>query len=153
MKNIILLFFISIICTACFPDGSVNKPSVSWTAIDGNKAGATVKLACTYNVYFESPGSYSNANTLAAEKCRIWGYGTAKAFGGIQERCADLQCNVKIAEVVYQCIGDKKEYDLEQERKKKERAEKEEYYKKHPEKRPSIFQRVNELGKSGELNI
>ena len=144
IKNIVILSVICIVCVGCFPNNYGNKPSVSWTAIDGNKAGATVKLACTYNEYFESPGTYYSANALAEEKCRIWGYGTAKAFGGVQERCANLQCNIKIAEVVFQCIGDKKEYDLEKERKRKEYEKREEYYRKHPEKRPKFIQGIKE---------
>lgn len=150
MKPFLIPLLTLVLCSGCFPNNNTSyRPSAEWVAVDGNKAGATVKLACTYDVYLQSVGSFSSAQKIAKTKCREWGYGTAKAFGGGQERCADLQCGVKIYEVVFQCIGEKQKYDIEQEKKRKEKAAKEEYYKTHPEERPSIFKRFHEIN-SGE---
>ena len=74
IKNIPLYFLLIII------SGCAERTNVPWMAVDGNKAGATIKLSCVYNTMFEKQGSYYNANAIATSKCREWGYAKAKPF-------------------------------------------------------------------------
>jgi len=99
MKKIIFILLIPVLLQGCARH--VHK---DWMAIGGSKADASVTVGYTYNAQIEIPDAdFSQAQRVADEKCRAWGYERAEAFGGA------LTSPMNIYEVMtsakFQCIG------------------------------------------------
>lgn len=107
------LVFMSLVLALSLGAGCAKKVHKDWFAIDGSRADATVKVALTWNPQVEIPQSErEQADALAAEKCKVWGYTGAEMFGGINQRCTQMGnngfavvCYQMQAEITYQCLG------------------------------------------------
>lgn len=78
-----------------------------WTATGGSRADGTVKLSYEYGE-FEVPRIETYEGTsLAASRCKSWGYSNAEPFGGIVRTCNMLGgfsgCQRWIVTAEYQC--------------------------------------------------
>ncbi|HHT2661497.1 TPA: YecR family lipoprotein [Citrobacter freundii] len=84
------------------------------TPVGGSKADGTIRMG--YHVG-DSYGAFEKANvdlmqgqSLAAQKCRVWGYDGAEAFGGQTSQCTDpspMGCRQADVYIEYQCTGGK----------------------------------------------
>lgn len=80
-----------------------------WSAIGGSRADGTIKLSYQYN-QFEQPVVYEDqAEDLATDRCRTWGYTGAEAFGGEVQQCMQQSglggCGRWMVTKEYQCTG------------------------------------------------
>jgi len=80
-----------------------------WVATGGSRADATVRLSYEYGA-FESPQvSDAQADMLAAQRCKTWGYEGAEPFGGITQVCNLPDglggCNRWLVTKEFQCMG------------------------------------------------
>lgn len=85
---------------------SVNKP---FYATGGSRADGTVDMAYD-TAYMVTPVvNYGQAENIAAQKCRVWGYKDAESFGGKVENCYQRNgygnCLRGQVIVKYQCLG------------------------------------------------
>lgn len=111
IKNVLLLAAVG-----CALLGCAKPVQKEWFAHDGSKADGTVKMAMTWNPNTEKPQSQKEqAQRVATEKCRAWGYESAEAFGSVVSRCTQPNfsglggpCNEMLAEMNFQCRGETK---------------------------------------------
>ena len=100
----VFLLVLSVLLSGC----SVKKEMIP---LGGSKADGTVKMG--YEVgEFEKPIIDPNqAATLAAQKCKVWGYEGAEAFGGQMTTCVQpggmSGCVRSNVTVDFQCVGGK----------------------------------------------
>lgn len=76
----------------------------------GSKADGTVSMGYTYGMFENTKVDLMQAETLAARKCKTWGYDGAEAFGGQNSICAQMGpygCERTNVTVEYQCTGGK----------------------------------------------
>lgn len=80
------------------------------TPVGGSKADGTIRMGYSYGA-FETPSvDLMQAQSQAAQKCRVWGYNGAEAFGGQVSNCVDpspAACRRMDVYVEYQCTGGK----------------------------------------------
>lgn len=80
----------------------------TWTATGGSRADGTVALSYEYGL-FESPVTDDAAGlTLARQRCAVWGYSGAEAFGGVTTQCNAMGSSGCIRTLVtkqFQCTG------------------------------------------------
>ena len=76
--------------------------------ITGNRAGGTVKMGFTYDLFERPQVDGYQAGAAATQACRAWGYQGAQPFGAVMQQCvhatssgcdrwmvsADFQCTV-----------------------------------------------------------
>ena len=111
MKKMITLFLslITITLVGC----GAKQVHKDWYALDGSRADATVKVALSWNPEREIPQSdKSQADKIAEERCKAWGYSGAEIFGGASQKCTQIGytgfttlCLEAQAIVTYQCLG------------------------------------------------
>ena len=77
----------------------------------GSKADGTVRMGYTVGQFEKPVIDINQAATLAAQKCKTWGYEGAEAFGGQTSHCAQTDgwgtCVLANVSVEYQCTGGK----------------------------------------------
>lgn len=104
MKAIIMSMTFLLLLSGC----SATKKDM--IPMGGSKADGTVRMGYDYGM-FESPKvDILQAETLAAKKCKTWGYDGAEAFGGQNSICAQpgpYGCEKTNVSVEFQCIGGK----------------------------------------------
>lgn len=59
----------------------------SWSAVGGSRADGVIKLAYPISLFDNSSPSEIQGKSLAAQRCKVWGYKNAAAFGGIITQC------------------------------------------------------------------
>lgn len=80
----------------------------SWSAMGGSRADATVTLGYQYGP-FESPQITESGDELARQRCAVWGYDGAEAFGAVMQQCVSWSssgCMSTQVTKTYQCTGD-----------------------------------------------
>jgi hypothetical protein len=75
-----LLFISSTISLSC----TVNK---KFLVIDGNRAAGTVTMAYEYGLYEKPIVDWSETKRVASERCKDWGYSSAKLFDSTIQEC------------------------------------------------------------------
>lgn len=111
MPNVKNVFLLAVV--GCALLGCAKPVQKEWFAHDGSKADGTVKMAMTWNPNTEKPQSQQEqAQRVATEKCRAWGYESAEAFGSVVSRCTQqtytgfgVTCIEMLAEMNFQCLG------------------------------------------------
>lgn len=58
----------------------------SWSAIGGSRADGTIKLAYPIALFNNSAPADSGVG-MAGQRCKVWGYKSAVAFGGTTTQC------------------------------------------------------------------
>lgn len=94
--------------------GCASQQPVDWGATGGSRADATVEVGYQYNPTVTIPVTdQQQADSLADDRCRAWGYDTAEVFGVQRSQCQqtgtgiyDGQCISMWVTMQYQCIGD-----------------------------------------------
>lgn len=81
----------------------------SWEAVGGSRSDGIIKLAYPIGLFNYSAPDDFQGTALAAERCKVWGYQNATAFGGKITQCerrngfGDCLNGIVIKE--YQCTG------------------------------------------------
>lgn len=76
----------------------------------GSKADGTIRMGYTYGLFEKPVIDTVQAQNLATQKCRTWGYDGSEPFGGQTTVCAemgDLGCETNNVSIEYQCTGGK----------------------------------------------
>lgn len=80
----------------------------TWQATGGSRADGTVRLSYEFSM-FESPVvDEAQAQVLAAQRCAVWGYSGAEAFGGVTRQCTQPSssgCQTTLVTKEFQCTG------------------------------------------------
>lgn len=80
----------------------------TWSATGGSRSDGTVRLSYTYGM-FEAPTVDEVAGqAVALQRCRVWGYSGAEAFGGVTQTCNQMGssgCLEFLVTKEYQCLG------------------------------------------------
>jgi len=93
---------------AFFLSGCAEKVTIS--PIGGSKADGTIKMGYSYKIFEKPIVDFDTANVLAVQKCKVWGYDGAEAFGGQTMICSMPSiygCEIKTVSIDYQCTGNK----------------------------------------------
>jgi hypothetical protein len=82
--------------------------------VGGSKADGTIRmgyrLGDTYGAYEIASVNMTQGQALAAQKCKVWGYDGAEAFGGQVTNCVNsgpMGCVQSEVYIEYQCAGGK----------------------------------------------
>ena len=94
--------------------GCASKVPMEWSASGGSRADATVELAYQYNAMNQVPQTSSEqADRVAAQRCKAWGYESAEPFGMQRTKCQQFgtgfyaqTCLDMVVSLQYQCLGD-----------------------------------------------
>lgn len=99
-KMTLLLLGASLTLTAC-------ASAKIWQATGGSRSDGVVRLSYQYGL-FERPQLSDDGTSLAVQRCRVWGYSGAEAFGGVTEACNNSGpdgCNSWLVTKEFQCTG------------------------------------------------
>ena len=81
----------------------------SWLVTDGSRADGVVSLSYQHNEFQRPELSQAEADQLATQKCMVWGYKGAEAFGSQRTECLSKRgfgnCGSRQVTVEYQCTG------------------------------------------------
>lgn len=101
MRNFIILAALLTITTGC-------ATQKQWAATGGSRSDGVVRLSYEYGP-FESPQVDEAAGlALAKQRCAVWGYTGAEAFGGVTQQCnawTTSGCMGFLVTKEYQCTG------------------------------------------------
>ena len=79
-------------------------------ATGGSRGDGTVDMAYDTELFVDEIVNFNEAQKLAEDKCKVWGYQSAEIFGGQTENCYQRNgygdCLKGQMIVKYQCIGD-----------------------------------------------
>ncbi|MCV3771416.1 YecR-like lipofamily protein [Enterobacter sp. RD4-1-1] len=104
MKRIVLIVLTTMILSGC----AVRKEMVP---MGGSKADGTVRMGYTVGQFEKPVVDLNQAASLAAQKCKTWGYEGAEPFGGQTSQCGQMDgfgsCIMSNVSVEYQCTGGK----------------------------------------------
>lgn len=84
LKNI---FILSVIITLT---GCAHQREKSWSAFSGSRSDGIIKLSYPVGLFDNNAPSESEGKRLAIQRCSVWGYRNAVAFGG-----STLNCQVR----------------------------------------------------------
>lgn len=104
MNKMLFSFFTLALLSGC---AATKKDMVP---MGGSKADGTVRMGYTVGMFENAKIDPLQAETMAAKKCKTWGYDGAEAFGGQSSVCGQVGaygCEVTNVTVEYQCIGGK----------------------------------------------
>lgn len=101
MRRAALVFALSIAVGAC-------ATTMNWQATGGSRSDGTVRLSFEYGAFQRPRLDENQATTLAAQRCRVWGYQGAEAFGAGTQTCEAQNgygCMRWLVTKEYQCTG------------------------------------------------
>ncbi len=75
-----------LILTLLLASGCVTVPK-DWAATGGSKADGVIRLSYEYAEFEQPQVDEQKGLALAAQRCSIWGYTGAEAFGGVTRMC------------------------------------------------------------------
>jgi YecR-like lipoprotein len=107
MKNygtIMLVAAIAIVLTGC-------ATTKEFAATGGSRSDGTVKLSYEYGEFEKPVVDLQQGVRLAQEKCAVWGYSGAQAFGAAEQTCVVSNaygCIRWRVTAEYQCLGSPK---------------------------------------------
>lgn len=106
-KAVLTVSIFSMMCLAgCTGTNPVER---DWVATGGSKADGIIRLAIEYGELDKPIVSEEQALKVAVEGCEMWGYTSARAFGGVLTQCTGsiglwTSCSRYIMTKEYQCI-------------------------------------------------
>ena len=104
---------IVLVLCVIFLSGCVTQQKVSWNAVGGSRADATVEMAYNYSPLTTKPiVDRPEADRIARGRCEAWGYTSAEPFGIETSRCQHYAsgllsggCHDMWVTLQYQCLG------------------------------------------------
>lgn len=100
MKKIALALSALLLVGAC-------ATAKTWQATGGSRSDGTVRLSYQFGM-FEAPQLTDDGAALAIERCKVWGYTGATAFGGVTTQCTqtgESGCMLTLVTKEFQCTG------------------------------------------------
>ena len=101
-KPLLSLLFILITLTGCASIKALQ-------ATGGSRADGVVELSYEYGMFEKPQVQWDQGLVTATERCKAWGYQSAKAFGGTTSQCQAYNgygnCVRYFVTAKYQCIG------------------------------------------------
>ncbi|MDR1350055.1 MAG: YecR-like lipofamily protein [Zoogloeaceae bacterium] len=91
--------------------GACTTPArkINWSLNNASRADGVITLATDYNSQQKAYFVPEEKNRLAVEKCAVWGYKGAQAFGQTQTSCLVVDrsgnCVRTRLTTKYQCVG------------------------------------------------
>jgi hypothetical protein len=82
--------------------------TAAYQAVGGSRSDGVVRLAFEYGMFENPRVDETAALTTARERCRVWGYTDAEAFGAATTTCAAYNgygCARTMVTKEYQCTG------------------------------------------------
>jgi len=79
-----------------------------WSAYSGSRADGVVRLGYNYGMFEKPEIEPGQAQRLAAQKCSVWGYQSAEAFGDATQQCTATNqygCVAWRVTAEFQCLG------------------------------------------------
>jgi hypothetical protein len=102
MLRLIVFSAILVLVAGC---ATVETP----VAVGGNRAGGTVDMSFEYGMFEAPKVDWDAAKVSATERCQVWGYSGAEAFGGANSQCVATNgygnCLRERVTMTYQCTG------------------------------------------------
>lgn len=80
----------------------------TWQATGGSRADGVVRLSYQYGLFEQPEVDEAAGQQIAVERCAVWGYTGAEAFGGVTEACngyGSSGCTSWLVTKEYQCTG------------------------------------------------
>jgi len=75
----------------------------------GSKADGTIEMSFSYGGFEKPKVNWDEALATAKNRCAVWGYTGAEAFGGSETTCMSHSiqygCNAWRVKTLYQCTG------------------------------------------------
>lgn len=102
-KLVVCAIFSFIALTGC-----ITSQKVNWVATGGSRADGTIRLSAEYAETVKPIFDEAQGLELAKERCSVWGYNSARAFGGTQTECIQARgfytsCAMHRTTKEYQC--------------------------------------------------
>lgn len=80
-------------------------------ATGGSRADGIIEMSYEYGIFEKPQIHLAEAQVTARQRCAVWGYTDAEAFGGQKQECqarnGDGNCLRWFATISYQCSGGK----------------------------------------------
>jgi len=105
MINLKSKYLIILILTGLFQGCATQKTLIP---TGGSRADGTIKLSYEYSRFEHPQIDLAQGEIAAKQRCSLWGYSGAEAFGGVVSNCINSSnngCNRWSATVEYQCTG------------------------------------------------
>ena len=103
-----VLLAAAMLAAAC----SASPVRMDWYPHGGSKAEGVIRLGIIWNPQHDEPLTDPlQAEELAMQKCRAWGYERAESLGPITTTCTRRStdilstCTRKVAEIAFRCVG------------------------------------------------
>jgi hypothetical protein len=80
----------------------------TWQATGGSRSDGTVRLSYEYGMFEQPQLDEGQALALARQRCAVWGYSGAEAFGGVTQVCNAMTnsgCASYLVTKEFQCLG------------------------------------------------
>lgn len=80
----------------------------TWTATGGSRSDGVVRLSFEHTGFEQPQLDEQQGLSLAAQRCKTWGYTGAEAFGGVTRQCnqrSGFGCDQWLVTKEYQCTG------------------------------------------------
>ena len=81
----------------------------TYVATGGSRADGTISLSYDYGPFERPEVSEAQGLAEAKQRCAVWGYSNADAFGGVMETCSLYdgfgRCGRRLITKNYQCTG------------------------------------------------
>jgi len=102
-------FLLSTVLMLCILTGCSIPVHKEWVATGGSKADGVVRLSIEYMDKQTPIVDEEQALKIARERCAVWGYSNALAFGGVTRQClypGTFGCGAYQETKEYQCTND-----------------------------------------------
>lgn len=101
MRKLVAVFVLSALVGGC-------ATAMNWQPVGGSRADGVVRLSFQYGMFQRPQLDENQAVTLATQRCAVWGYTGAEAFGAATQQCTATNqygCVSWIVTKEYQCTG------------------------------------------------
>lgn len=101
MRKVVAVFLLSAVAGGC-------ATAINWQPVSGSRADGVVRLAFEYGMFQSPRVDEAQALQLATQRCAVWGYTGAEAFGAATTQCTQTNqygCARTMVTKEYQCTG------------------------------------------------
>lgn len=110
LRFVIGILLLSVLCSSC----TTVKTLV---ATGGSRTDGIVELSYEVGMFEQPKVRWDHGLITANDRCKMWGYQSAEAFGGTTSRCQAFNgyghCTQLLVSAKYQCIGDPSKQNMQ----------------------------------------
>ena len=100
--------FFTALCVAALSVGGC-ATTKDWLVTDASRADGVVSLSYEHNEFQSPQLSHEQADQMATQRCKAWGYSGAESMGSQRTDCLSRRgfgnCGSRRVTVQYQCLG------------------------------------------------